>query len=65
MWLTVFAKHDLNMTKLESRPIPGRPWEYRFYVDVALGSDADALGNAEAKLRDLTASYRILGVYSS
>ncbi len=63
--LTVFAKHDLNMTKLESRPIPGRPWEYRFYVDVALSADADALGNAEAELRDLTASYRILGVYSS
>ena len=63
--LTVFAKHDLNMTKLESRPIPGRPWEYRFYVDVALSADADALGDAEAELRDLTASYRILGVYSS
>ena len=53
------------MTKLESRPIPGRPWEYRFYVDVALGAAADALGNAEAELRELTASYRILGVYSS
>ena len=63
--LTVFARHDLNMTKLESRPIPGRPWEYRFYVDVALGAAADALGNAEAELRELTASYRILGVYSS
>ena len=63
--LTVFAAHDLNMTKLESRPIPGRPWEYRFYVDVALGHDADALRNAAAELRELTASYRILGVYSS
>ncbi len=63
--LTVFAAHDLNMTKLESRPIPGRPWEYRFYVDVALGPDVQALRNAEAELRELTASYRILGVYSS
>lgn len=63
--LTVFAAHDLNMTKLESRPIPGRPWEYRFYVDVALGPDRQALHRAEAELRELTASYRILGVYSS
>jgi 3-deoxy-7-phosphoheptulonate synthase len=63
--LNVFADHDLNMTKLESRPIPGRPWEYRFYVDVALGTEADSLANAEAELRELTASYRILGVYSS
>ena len=63
--LTVFAAHDLNMTKLESRPIPGRPWEYRFYVDVALGADRQALHKAEAELRELTASYRILGVYSS
>jgi prephenate dehydratase len=63
--LTVFAAHDLNMTKLESRPIPGRPWEYRFYVDVALGHDADTLRNAEADLLKLTASCRILGAYSS
>ncbi len=63
--LTVFAAHDLNMTKLESRPIPGRPWEYRFYVDVALGPDLQALHDAEAELQELTASYRILGVYSS
>ena len=53
------------MTKLESRPIPGRPWEYRFYVDVALGHDADTLRNAEADLLKLTASCRILGAYSS
>ena len=63
--LTVFAAHDLNMTKLESRPIPGRPWEYRFYVDVALGPGLQALHSAEAELQELTASYRILGVYSS
>ena len=63
--LKVFAAHDLNMTKLESRPIPGRPWEYRFYVDVALGADERALERAEAELQELTASYRILGVYSS
>lgn len=63
--LEAFAAHDLNMTKLESRPIPGRPWEYRFYVDVALGPNEEALKNAEGQLQRLTASYRILGVYSS
>ena len=60
--LQVLADRQLNMTKLESRPIPGRPWEYMFYVDL----DVDDVGTFEKtmeELRTLTASYRLLGLY--
>jgi 3-deoxy-7-phosphoheptulonate synthase len=51
------AQNALNLTKLESRPIPGRPWEYRFYADVDGRADEDAL-------RDVTASVRVLGRFA-
>ena len=61
--LTVFADHDLNMSKLESRPSHDRPWEYVFWVD--LDADAAALATREAldDLAGVTSSLRILGSY--
>ena len=61
--LTVFADHDLNLSKLESRPAHDRPWEYVFWVD--LDADATALGTREAlgDLAGVTTSLRVLGSY--
>jgi prephenate dehydratase len=61
--MTVFADHDLNMSKLESRPAHDRPWEYVFWVD--LDADATAFATREAlhDLADVTTSVRVLGSY--
>lgn len=61
--LSVFAHEGLNLIKLESRPIPGRPWEYRFFVDFT--GDLSAPGMAE-RLRDAAEAaenFRVLGNY--
>ena len=61
--LHLLAAHGLNLTKLESRPVPSRPWEYLFYVDIegALASEAAALAIAE--LRRECPYLRVLGSY--
>ena len=61
--LNVLAEHDLNLTKLESRPRRDMPWEYLFYVDVE-GNLADA-GTREAleQLGSCTSYLKVLGSY--
>lgn len=61
--LQVLHVHRLNMTKLESRPIPQEPWEYQFYVDF-LGNIADPnVESALALLKHETRHLRVLGCY--
>ena len=61
--LSHFIYNDLNMTKIESRPIEGRNWEYRFFIDIE-GNLADAaVKNAIRGLREEARSLRILGNY--
>lgn len=61
--LSHFIYNNLNMTKIESRPIEGRNWEYRFFIDFE-GNMADAaVKNAIRGLREECRSLRILGNY--
>ena len=61
--LSHFIYNDLNMTKIESRPIEGRNWEYRFFVDFD-GNMADAaVKNAIRGLREESRNLKILGNY--
>jgi prephenate dehydratase len=60
--LEPFARHQVNLLKIESRPIHGRPWEYQFFLD--LESDRHgSLEQALAEVRSATAEVRVLGLY--
>jgi prephenate dehydratase len=61
--LSVFALRDINLSKLESRPIRGRPWEYLFYVDIEARRDDLACARALAQLGEFARWSRVLGTY--
>ncbi|BDF04417.1 bifunctional chorismate mutase/prephenate dehydratase [[Clostridium] hylemonae] len=61
--LSHFIYNDLNMTKIESRPVEGRSWEYRFFVDFEGSLSDGAVKNAIRGLREESRSLRILGNY--
>jgi len=62
--LEPFAKHRVNLLKIESRPIHGRPFEYQFYLDVE-ADERDQLEHALHEVRQATSQLRVLGAYSA
>lgn len=63
--LSVFALRDIDVTKVESRPIPGRPWEYLFYLDLAVGSHEFRCARALMHLAEFAPSMKSFGSYPS
>lgn len=61
--LNVLDAHGLNLTKLESRPVPRHPWEYLFYVDFEGASGEDAASRAIAALSAECPYLKVLGSY--
>jgi prephenate dehydratase len=60
--LSVFALRDVSLSKIESRPIRGRPWEYVFFVDILRGDD-EAARNALRHLGEIAEFVKVLGTY--
>ncbi|MDW6016222.1 MULTISPECIES: prephenate dehydratase [Vibrio] len=63
--LLVLQRFGINMTKLESRPIMGNPWEEMFYVDLEAHLDSENMQQALAELTKLTKHLKVLGCYPS
>ena len=60
--LSVFALRDISLSKIESRPMRGRPWEYVFFVDLLRGDDEDSR-NALRHLSEVAELVKVLGIY--
>ncbi|MBU0969704.1 MAG: ACT domain-containing protein, partial [Proteobacteria bacterium] len=61
--MKVFSKAQINLVKLESRPILGKPWEYMFYADLEADILGEALAPMMAELGEKSEFLRILGRY--
>ena len=62
--LQVLAERKINMVKLESRPIAGKPWEEMFYVDVDIPQGESVFQKALEELSEVTETLRTLGLYT-
>lgn len=62
--LTVLALYDMNMTRIQSMPVIGREWEYRFYIDLTF-NDIQRCRQALNAARPLMSDLKVLGFYKN
>ncbi len=63
--MSAFALRDINLVKIESRPLKGRPFEYLFYVDILGSPEEENCANALRHLGEMTEMLAVLGCYPS
>jgi prephenate dehydratase len=63
--LEPFARRNINMMKIESRPVHGRPWQYRFYLDLQAAASDPEFAVALAELTQHAVELKVLGSYKS
>lgn len=63
--LSIFAIRDIDLLKIESRPIPGSPWNYLFYLDFAGKHTDESCGNAIKHLTEIADLVKVLGSYKA
>jgi len=61
--MSVFALRDIDLTKIESRPLQGKPWEYLFYVDFIGATHEETTKRALDHLGEYAVTLRVLGSY--
>ncbi len=61
--LKVLSERGINLSKLESRPIPGQPWRYMFYADVGISNDDTVFEESLEALKKKCDDFRLLGIY--
>jgi len=61
--MSVFALRDIDLTKIESRPLQGKPWEYLFYIDLIGSTSDDVTKRALDHLGEYAVTLRVLGSY--
>jgi prephenate dehydratase len=61
--LAVFALRDIDLSKIESRPLQGKRWQYLFYVDFIGSQNEERCKNALNHLKEITSFFKLLGSY--
>jgi 3-deoxy-7-phosphoheptulonate synthase len=63
--LKILAESNINLSKIESRPIHGQPWHYMFYLDLSIPPDKSVFDGAISALKKRTGDFHFLGSYKA